>query len=152
MKTQKKRDLTTVEVAEMMTRRVTCLSSSDTLHQALEIMAEEKLAALPVVSHADKCLGMLSRSDLSDLVVGLDACVDQMNQNHFGVEFPDGFETTVGELMNSDVISIRANDSLVKAAKTMAEHRIHHLPVLDQDDVLVGIISTLDVAEAVGEL
>jgi CBS domain-containing protein len=152
MTSPKKKDLTNLEVAEMMTRRVTCLSSSDTLHRALEIMAEEKLAALPVVSHTDQCLGILSRSDLADLFVGLDECVDQMSQNHFRVEFPDGFETTVGELMNSEVVSISAHDPVIKAAKKMAEHRIHHLPVVDQQGILVGIISTLDVAEAVSQL
>jgi len=152
MTTQRKKDFKTIEVGEMMTRRVTCLTSGDTIHRALEIMAEENLAALPVVNHTDKCLGILSRSDLADLFVGLDACVEQLNQMQFSVDFPDGFETTVGELMNSDVISINSEDSLTKAAKMMAEHRIHHLPVVDAQETLVGIISTLDIAEAVSKL
>lgn len=151
MTVQKPKSLDKIEVGELMTRRVTCLTGSDTIHRALEIMSEEGLAALPVVNHADKCLGILSRSDLADLFVGLDDCVEQMSELRFAIDFPDGFGTTVGELMNIEVISIQPEASIVAAAKLMAKHRIHHLPVVDQDDRLVGIISTLDVAEAVAK-
>lgn len=149
MASSKNKSLDQTKVGDLMTRRVTCLTNVDTIHRALEIMSEEGLAALPVVNHADICIGILSRSDLADLFVGLDDCVEQLSELRFGVDFPDGFGTTVGELMNIEVIAVTEEDSIIAAAKLMSQHRIHHLPVVDQNGKLVGIVSTLDIAAAV---
>lgn len=151
MAVDKNKSLDKIAVDELMTRRVTCLTGDDTIHRALEIMSEEGLAALPVVNHSDKCMGILSRSDLADLFVGLDDCVEQMSELRFAIDFPDGFGTTVGELMNIEVISIGPEESIVAAAKLMSKHRIHHLPVVDGNEKLIGIISTLDIAGAVAK-
>ncbi len=138
-------------VKQFMTQRVTCLSADDTIQQAIERMSEERLAALPVVDYSDLCLGILSRSDLADLFVGMNQALDSISESEisFSVDYPDGFGTQVREFMNPEVVSITADRSLLEAARMMAQNHIHHLPVIEESGKLVGIISTLDIARAV---
>jgi CBS domain-containing membrane protein len=51
---------------------------------------------------------------------------------------------TVGDLMTSDVQTLGRNDELSVADDLMAQRRIRHLPVLDEDGTLVGIVSQRD--------
>ena len=140
-----------LRVKQFMTQRVTCLNADDTIQQAIERMSEERLAALPVVDYSDCCLGILSRSDLADLFVGMNEALDSISESEisFSVDYPDGFGTQVREFMNPEVVSITAEHSLFEAAQMMAHHHIHHLPVIEASGKLVGIISTLDIARAV---
>jgi CBS domain-containing protein len=57
---------------------------------------------------------------------------------------------TVDEVMTHDAIGLSPNDTVVAAAEVMRGHSIHRVLVVD-DDVLVGILSTLDLARAVAE-
>jgi len=146
-------DLARAKVRDIMTSRVTCVGNDDTIHRALQIMSEENLAALPVVNAASVCLGILSRSDLADLFVELDESVDAINASplNFGGDYPDGFRTLVREFMNPEVLTIGPDDSVIEAARSIARHGIHHLPVVRDDGTLVGILSTLDIARLVGQ-
>ena len=55
---------------------------------------------------------------------------------------------TVGEVMTTDVITIDSTASLQEAKALMEEHRVRRLPVVDEDDDLVGILSWGDVRES----
>ena len=57
---------------------------------------------------------------------------------------------TVDEVMTHDAIALSPNDTVIAAAEVMRGHAIHRVLVVD-DDVLVGILSTLDLARAVAE-
>jgi CBS domain-containing protein len=52
---------------------------------------------------------------------------------------------TVGNLVRGETVTIGADDSLEEARRTMAEHQVRRLPVIDGHR-LVGIISMADVA------
>lgn len=45
------------------------------------------------------------------------------------------------QIMQSEVISVRSNADVAQAWRTLAEHRIHQAPVLDEKETLVGIVS-----------
>ena len=60
---------------------------------------------------------------------------------------------TVGSAMSTDVVTCAADDSVEQLMAAMTEKRIRHLPVIDEDGVLAGIISIGDVVKArLGEL
>lgn len=48
---------------------------------------------------------------------------------------------TAGELMSDPPVTVHADDMIVEAARTMAAHRVERLPVLDEEDRLVGIVT-----------
>ena len=45
------------------------------------------------------------------------------------------------QIMQNEVISVRSNADVAQAWRTLAEHRIHQAPVLDEKETLVGIVS-----------
>ena len=54
-------------------------------------------------------------------------------------------ERTVSELMNRDVVTVGRNDSLTVAEQTMVAGEFRHLPVLNEDGELAGIVSHRDI-------
>lgn len=53
-------------------------------------------------------------------------------------------EITIQEIMTTDVISVQASDLVSEVARAFREHTFHHLPIVDEDHCLVGIISRVD--------
>jgi signal-transduction protein with cAMP-binding, CBS, and nucleotidyltransferase domain len=62
-------------------------------------------------------------------------------------------KTAVRDVMTTPLISIAPEQTIFDCAKKMSEHHIHHLPVVDEDGQVIGMISATDflvVAEAIG--
>jgi CBS domain-containing protein len=62
--------------------------------------------------------------------------------------YMDGMETTVDEIMTTNVVVVEPDDKLQRVLQLMIEHRIKSLPVIDQWRNLVGIIAREDVMRA----
>lgn len=82
--------------------------------------------------------GILTSTDICDKIVA---------QNR------DPGTVSVREIMTSPLITVKADMSVEECARIMKEHKIHHLPVVDEKGALCGMISATDflvVAEAMG--
>lgn len=82
--------------------------------------------------------GIVTTTDICDKVVAQDQ---------------DPGKTKVREIMTSPLIMIKADMTVAECARIMKEKKIHHLPVVDEHNVLIGMISATDflvVAEAMG--
>jgi CBS domain-containing protein len=115
-------------------------------------MGENRVSALPVVDNHNKCVGILSTSDLVDMTRDVDDDLYQLDMvdptsrrflldkltHNLGGE-------TVQSFMSEGVATISSDATIGKAAQQMLRNRVHHLPVVDFHDHLVGIISTMDV-------
>ncbi|HYI60613.1 MAG TPA: CBS domain-containing protein [Acidimicrobiales bacterium] len=127
---------------EIMTEGVQHLNTEDRVIDAARQLADGDVGALPVCNAEGRLEGMVTDRDLvvKVLAQGLDPT-----------------STTVGELADQDeVVTIGADDSLEEAMRTMADHAVRRLPVIDGTE-LVGMVSQADLARAcpedqVGEL
>ena len=54
---------------------------------------------------------------------------------------------TAGRLMTEPPVTVHADDTIVEAARTMAQHQVERLPVLDEEDRLVGIVTRRDLLQ-----
>lgn len=54
----------------------------------------------------------------------------------------------VEEIMNSEVTALRKNNSIADALKVMNEKKIRHLPITDEDNVLIGLVTDRDIRDA----
>lgn len=54
----------------------------------------------------------------------------------------------IDAIMTTDLVTIRPTATLAEARKLMQENRIHHLPVVENDDTLVGLLTLTDVLAA----
>lgn len=139
-------------VKDVMSRHVVTIDAGDSVHEALQVMAENKVAALPVVDRHDHCVGVISTSDLVALTRDLEAGLDELERSDellFGQvieRIGDGIgHQKVMELMSEQVVAADPDETLADAAAQMMRERIHRLPVVDGNRKLVGILSTTDI-------
>jgi CBS domain-containing protein len=96
-------------------------------------LSANRLTALPVLDRDDHLLGLVSEADLvSDRLSGRRGPTP----------------TRVGEAMTTGVTAVRHDVPLVKVARRMIKHRWRVLPVLGDDDRVVGVVSRGDLLRA----
>ena len=154
MKTQKQ--FSQIKVKEIMSENVQTLLINDTIKDALTTMLEQELTTIPVVNLDNRCVGIISRSDLTELFVEEDGELSRMIDTPLSMErLFRSLETCdirqIRELMTHEVISVKANQSLTEACQQMVRQNVHHLPVVDDEGRLAGIVSSFDVVQAVAE-
>ncbi len=143
-------------VQDVMSKHVVAVSPADTLHEALELIVENRVSALPVVDGREHCVGMLSTSDLIDLTHELDDEVhnlgrtDESGRPWLFERLTETFGSErVSEQMTESVATIGPEIPLTEAAGMMLRNRVHRLPVVDDKERLLGILSTTDIVAAV---
>ena len=126
---------------EIMSDDCTCVGENDTVADAAKKLAELNVGAMPICGEDNRLKGMLTDRDIVVKVLA---------------EGKDPNDVKAGELGEGKPVTIGADDSVDEALKTMSEHQVRRLPVIDGHD-LVGIVSQADVArnldeEKVGDL
>lgn len=149
-------EMNKLRVRDIMNRDVVAVNPDDSLHEALDLIVENRVSALPVVNSHNQCVGMLSTSDLIELTHDLDDELQNLgraepSQRPWLVEQLSralGGER-VSEQMSPDVETISPEVSVPEAAATMLRNRVHRLPVTEANGKLLGIISTVDIMRIV---
>jgi CBS domain-containing protein len=117
---------------EIMSPDVTCVGAKETLADAAKKMADLNVGALPICGDDNRLQGMLTDRDI--VVKALAAGRDPGS-------------VSAGELGTGKPVTIGADDDVAELLRTMAEHRVRRLPVIDGHR-LVGIVAIADVARA----
>ena len=112
---------------------VATISQSATLHDAITELARRGIGALVVSTDGRKIDGILSERDIVRTT---------------GAVGSTALDTMVGSAMSTDVVTCGCNDGVDQLMSMMTERRIRHLPVVDDDGGLVGIVSIGDVVKA----
>ena len=139
-------------IKDIMSRDVVALSAADTIHDALGLMGENRVSALPVVDHQNHCVGILSTSDLVDMTRDVDDdiyhldFVDPASRRFLLDKLAHSMGSeTVQSYMSETVTTVDPETTIAKATREMLRNRVHHLPVVDAGDHLIGIVSTMDI-------
>ncbi len=139
-------------VKDIMSRDVVTLSAADTVHEALSLMGENRVSALPVVNSHNVCVGILSTSDLVDMTRDVDDdlyhldMVDPTSRRFLLDKLAHSMGSeTVQSFMSEGVATIDLESTIGKAAREMLRNRVHHLPVVDSHERILGIVSTMDI-------
>lgn len=145
-------------VKEVMSKDVVAVHPHDTLREALELMGENRVSALPVTDRRGRCIGMLSTSDMVDLTRELDDDLNDLNQvsplsrEWLLEKLSNGVgHQKVETLMSNSVAVVGQEALLVHASREMLRQHVHRLPVVDDHQRLLGIVSTMDVLTAFSE-
>src|SRR6266571_9440016 len=117
---------------DIMTKDPVCCLPGDTVDQAAQLMKEEDVGPVPVVAdqQTKRLLGIVTDRDLAIKVVA--------QARHI-------LAVTVEEIMSRDPVTCRADDDLQKAVDAMEKHQVRRIPVVDDDNRIIGIISQADV-------
>ena len=120
------------EVLKNKGREIWTISPLATVFQALELMAQKDVGALPVVENG-KLAGIFSERDYARKVI---------------LKGKASKDTTVSELMTQTVFYVSPENTLEDCMALMTSKQIRHLPVLDRDR-LVGMITLGDVVKRI---
>ena len=110
------------------------IDAEDPVLQAIRMMAEKHVGALPVL-RGDELVGIVSERDYARKVILLGR---------------SSAETPVWQIMSAPVISVRWEDSVHHCMQVVTDKRVRHLPVVEKGK-LVGMISIGDLVKAVIE-
>ena len=115
---------------DIMTGGAECARTTDTLVDAAQKMRDLDVGALPICGEDDRLKGMLTDRDIV-----LRCVADGADPSTVSVEDYAGDET----------VTIGADDPVDQALRTMTDHGVRRLPVIDGHD-LVGVVSQADIA------
>ncbi len=120
---------------EVMTRELACCQTTDSLVRVAQLMKSKDVGAVPVIdSAAKKLVGMVTDRDI--VVKGLAAG-----------RSPE--DSTVREVMTTDVVTCREDEDVSEAVSRMADRKVRRIPVVDRNGMLQGIIAQADIATRV---
>jgi len=108
-------------------RKVWTLSAKATVYEAIELLAEKNIGAVPVLE-GDQIIGMFSERDYTRKV----ALAGKSSR-----------ATLVREVISTAVIAVTSEHTIEEAMRLMTEKRIRHLPVIDEGK-LTGMVSIGD--------
>jgi CBS domain-containing protein len=148
--------------AEIMDAEVPAVSPDADARNAIELLARTEKSAIPVVDEERRLVGIVSESDLilsdeeSDLhlphylnIMGGIVFVGSMKG--FEKRLDKAFATKVSELMTADPVVVHTDDDAEAVAKTIADKHHNHLPVVDGDGRLAGLVTRADALAALVE-
>lgn len=111
--------------------KVVTVRPTQTLREAVLLLAEHNIGAVVVTEESERPSGILSERDIVRTLVHAEAVLD----------WP------VSRIMTRDVIVGAPEDDVLTVGHTMVERRIRHLPVMERGR-LVGIVSIGDILKA----
>jgi CBS domain-containing protein len=118
---------------EIMTPEATWCPENATAAEAARKMADEGIGAVPVCGPDGRLTGVVTDRDLAVKVLA---------------EHRDPEDVRLADLIDvTEVVTIGADDSVEEAIRTMKDHAVKRLPVID-GHALVGMVSQADIARA----
>jgi CBS domain-containing protein len=119
---------------DVMSEAPEFLKEDTPVAEAAKRMADEGVGALPVCNADGKLVGMVTDRDIVVKVLA---------------EGKDPSSATAGELASDqeEAVTIGADDPIDEALRTMADHKVRRLPVIDGTE-MVGIVAQADLARA----
>lgn len=126
-----RRNWKNTRMSEIMTRDVATVHPRDSVQYAARIMRDEDCGAVPVVDGNGRILGMITDRDITVRLVA------------------DGYNAanaSVDDCMTDDAFTCHADDTIRDALSVMSNHQIRRIPIVDNRDRVIGIVSQADLA------
>ena len=121
-----------VLISQLLTRDVISVSENKTINNAIKLLAENNIGALPVLNNSMELCGIISERDI----------IREMSKN-IAVNFKKSF---INSIMTSKVITIDKNKRSEEIMDIMSKNKIRHIPIVEKK-ILIGIVSIGDVVK-----
>jgi CBS domain-containing protein len=123
-------------VGRLMSDSLLTVTPDTLVEDAAQVLLDNSISSVIVVDDEGQLEGILTNTDFVSIVA----------------KSQPKAETTVERYMTTDVITAKAQDSITDVADTMLEHGFHHMPVVDDDNEVIGIITTTDITSYVSHV
>jgi len=128
-------------IKHIMTTPVITVQPDDTMDKVQRIFEERPIHHIPVVEKSGQVAGMISKSDYVRLLHGFTLFKARKSEEYNRAVLRS---LLVEEVMTRQLASLHPDDPLSMAAGYFRENRFHAIPVVDDDQNLVGIVTTYD--------
>lgn len=134
-----------IPIKEVMSTDITSIDSSERVVHARRLMLDSKVGRLPVIDD-DKLVGIITSKDLIRVFIDIKKNVPD---NHQKTKLK---EVLVGDIMSANPLSANENESISKVDDLMMETGFNGLPIIDDSDLVVGIITQTDILRLIVDL
>lgn len=132
-------------VADLMSHQVVTVGPAAPLKAVAATLADHGISAVPVVDDARHPIGMVSEGDLIRKTAAQPRPRDSgPRPGPVPREWVGSPVATAGETMSVPVVTARPDWTVAEAARAMERYRVKRLPVVDDGERLVGIVSRSD--------
>lgn len=112
-----------IKVGDLMTREVVSVTPDTGFKDVAKLLVQYDISGLPVLDEEDRVVGVVSQTDL--------------------LAHPAG-PPTAGGVMSAPAVTVHAEETAADGARLMTRRGIERLPVVDEEDRLVGIVTRRD--------
>lgn len=151
---------------DFMQRDVVTVSPDSTLREALSLMTENHVTGLPVMDRLERCIGLITSSDILNYEQDNDSESDEGRVAEIYDAESQQWETvplsafhlekfgdvSVDEVMTRDLIWVDRNTPLKDVARRMIDEHVHRVLVMDVASRLYGILSAYDFVRVAAEM
>jgi CBS domain-containing protein len=147
-------------VADIMERDPISVGRDDGVESVIRTLREHELPGVPVVDGSGVCVGIVTENDLvlrdenADLhlphhldIMGGVIYLESMK--HFEQRIKKAFASKAEDMMTADAITVSPGAPVEEAARLIAQHKHNRLPVVEDGGRLVGVVTRLDVLDAI---
>lgn len=125
-----------IKVVDVMTRNPLIVTPGETVGQAEELMNENRIRQLPVVE-GPALLGIITDRDIRSFLSG-SLLLDPEEREK-------ALNTPIEELMTTEPLTLSPDDDLQEAVELLIDEKIGGVPVVDEAEGLVGIVTYVDI-------
>jgi CBS domain-containing protein len=140
-----------MHVKDVMTRDVLSIQKYESIMHVAQILSEKSISGLPVVDKENHVTGIITEADiLSIMGIRKGNTFKDLLKHILGEPLPEcKMGDFVGDIMTSPAVTIKPHANIAEVVRIMDEKGIRRLPVVNDNNVLVGIISRADILKAV---
>lgn len=122
-----------------MTKDVVTVTPETSMMKASKILKEKGVSRLPVVDEKGVLVGIVSDRDIKDASPSKATTLD-MHELYYLLS-----EIKVKDIMTKKVVTLKTGETVDSAAAAMLEHKIGGMPVVDENNKVVGIVTDSDI-------
>ncbi len=128
------------EVSQLMHKKIITVFEDATIQECYDLMHEHKIKQIPVITQSQSIMGMITQEII------LDALINDLNYvNHTA-------QKSVINVIGDDVITSDPISDIRRIAKVMVDFNLNAMPVVSQEDKILGIVSRTDIIKAVATI
>ena len=127
-------------VKDIMTKEVFYIDNKSSIKEAYDLLFQKKIAQIPVISFGKKIVGMISKKIILNLIMAnIENIQNVLNRKIEDISLPE-------------IITAESISDIRRVAKVMIDFKLDAIPIVDEESILLGIVSKTDILKAVSFL